>query len=130
MYLLPISLSFNFQQLRYHNFFFLQFSTTSLPQIFFFFLYSNFSNLTATIPIKFSLSSPTILATWLPQLPFSSWPHCRQLSCHNCCFPLSHSSGHSSNHLGSFGFWARILGNVITEIQTLFFAIFSQKTPE
>ena len=43
-------------------------SATPLPQ--FFFLYSNFGNLAAIIPIKFFLSSSTILTTWLSQFLF------------------------------------------------------------
>ena len=61
-------LSFNFWQLHCHNFFF---------------LYSNFSNLTTTIFIKFSLSSP---------LQF------RQFGCHNSIFPLRHFSNLDSLH--------------------------------
>ena len=46
--------SFNFQQLHCHNFFS--------------FIFGSFI---ATIPLKFSLSTPTISITWLPQLLFS-----------------------------------------------------------
>ena len=56
-------------------------SATPLPQ--FFFLYSNFGNLAATIPIKFFLL-PYNFNNLVATIPF---------------FP----SGHSHNHLGSFG---------------------------
>lgn len=67
----PFPLSSNFWQLHCHKFFF--------------FLFSNFGNLTATVPIKFSLSSP---------LQFN------QLGCHNSLFPLGHSSKLCSLHFG------------------------------
>ena len=71
--------SSNFRQLHCHKsiFFltsFLQFRQLHCHKYIFFSLYSNFSNLVATIPIKFFLSSPTISATWLPQLLFPSRP--------------------------------------------------------